>query len=72
MATSGLEMAQSSQRLYWDRDEVDRRLAGIMKAIHNQCVTYGTRPDGTVSYINGANIGGFVKVADAMMAQGVI
>ena len=72
VATSGLEMTQSSQRMYWDRDEVDRRLAGIMKAIHTQCVKYGTRPDGSVSYINGANIGGFVKVADAMMAQGVI
>jgi glutamate dehydrogenase (NADP+) len=72
VATSGLEMAQSSQRLYWDRDEVDRRLAGIMKAIHSQCVKYGTREDGSVSYIDGANVGGFVKVADAMLAQGVI
>jgi glutamate dehydrogenase (NADP+) len=72
VATSGLEMSQASQRLYWDRDEVDRRLAGIMKAIHAQCVKYGTRDDGSVSYISGANIGGFVKVADAMMAQGVI
>ena len=72
VATSGLEMSQASQRLYWSREEVDQRLAGIMKAIHEQCVKYGTRPDGSVSYINGANIAGFVKVADAMMAQGVI
>lgn len=72
VATSGLEMSQAAQRLYWTRDEVDQRLAGIMKAIHEQCVKYGTRPDGSVSYINGANIAGFVKVADAMMAQGVI
>ena len=72
VATSGLEMSQASQRIYWDRDEVDRHLAGIMKAIHSQCVKYGTRPDGSVSYISGANIGGFVKVAEAMLAQGVI
>ena len=72
VATSGLEMAQSSQRLYWTREEVDQRLHGIMKNIHNACVKYGTRPDGTVSYIDGANIAGFVKVADAMLAQGVI
>ena len=72
VATSGLEMAQSSQRLYWTREEVDQRLHGIMKNIHNACVQYGTRPDGTVSYIDGANIAGFVKVADAMLAQGVI
>jgi len=72
VATSGLEMAQSSQRLYWTREEVDQRLHGIVKNIHNACVQYGSRPDGTVSYIDGANIAGFVKVADAMLAQGVI
>ena len=72
VATSGLEMSQAAQRLYWSREEVDQRLAGIMKSIHDACVQYGTRPDGSVSYINGANIAGFVKVADAMMAQGVI
>jgi len=72
VATSGLEMSQASGRMYWTREEVDQRLAGIMKAIHTQCVQYGTRADGSVSYINGANIAGFVKVADAMLAQGVI
>ena len=72
VSTSGLEMSQSAQRLYWSREEVDQRLAGIMKSIHAACVQYGTRPDGSVSYINGANIAGFVKVADAMLAQGVI
>jgi len=72
VATSGLEMSQASGRLYWTREEVDQRLACIMTAIHTQCVQYGTRPDGSVSYINGANIAGFVKVADAMLAQGVI
>ena len=72
VATSGLEMSQSAQRLYWDRDEVDRRLNGIMRNIHAACVRFGERPDGTISYINGANIAGFVKVADAMLGQGVI
>ena len=72
VATSGLEMSQNAIRLSWTREEVDQRLNGIMKAIHEQCVKYGTRPDGTVSYITGAHVAGFVKVADAMLAQGVI
>ena len=72
VATSGLEMSQNAIRLSWTREEVDQKLNGIMKAIHEQCVKYGTRPDGTVSYITGANVAGFVKVADAMLAQGVI
>ena len=72
VATSGLEMSQNAIRLSWTREEVDRHLNEIMKNIHNACVKYGTRPDGTVSYISGAHIAGFVKVADAMLAQGVI
>jgi glutamate dehydrogenase (NADP+) len=71
VATSGLEMSQNSLRLSWPREEVDQRLNGIMKAIHAQCVKYGS--DGKfVNYINGANIAGFVKVADAMLDQGVV
>jgi glutamate dehydrogenase (NADP+) len=72
VATSGLEMAQNAMRLSWNREEVDQRLHEIMTNIHNACVTYGKRADGSVSYIDGANIAGFVKVADAMQAQGVI
>jgi glutamate dehydrogenase (NADP+) len=71
VATSGLEMVQSSQRLYWSRDEVDARLSGIMTNIHENCVRYGEQEGGFVNYVNGANTAGFVKVADAMMAQGV-
>lgn len=72
VATSGLEMTQNSMRLSWTREEVDARLFDIMKGIHDACVKYGTRADGTVNYVDGANIAGFVKVADAMLAQGVI
>jgi glutamate dehydrogenase (NADP+) len=71
VATSGLEMSQNSLRLSWTREEVDQRLNGIMKAIHAQCVQYGKEGD-YVNYINGANIAGFVKVADAMIDQGVV
>ncbi|MDP2170501.1 MAG: NADP-specific glutamate dehydrogenase [Rhodocyclaceae bacterium] len=71
VATSGLEMVQSSQRLYWSRDEVDARLSGIMTNIHQNCVRYGEQEGGFVNYVNGANTAGFVKVADAMLAQGV-
>jgi len=71
VATSGLEMSQNSLRLSWTREEVDGRLQGIMKAIHAQCVQYGTEGK-YVNYINGANIAGFVKVADAMLDQGVV
>jgi len=72
VAVSGLEMSQNAARLSWTREEVDSRLQGIMHAIHRSCVQYGKGKDGHVSYVNGANIAGFVKVADAMLAQGVI
>lgn len=72
VATSGLEMSQNAMRMSWTREEVDARLLQIMKGIHGACVRHGKRPDGSVSYINGANIAGFVKIADAMLAQGVI
>ena len=72
VATSGLEMSQNAMRLSWTRDEVDARLFEIMRGIHTACVCYGKRADGSVSYIDGANVAGFVKVADAMLAQGVV
>jgi glutamate dehydrogenase (NADP+) len=72
VATSGLEMSQNSLRLSWTRDEVDQRLFGIMQSIHTQCVKYGKRDDGSIDYVKGANIGGFVKVADAMLDQGLV
>ncbi|GAB3650208.1 NADP-specific glutamate dehydrogenase [Ramlibacter alkalitolerans] len=72
VATSGLEMSQNAMRLSWPREEVDARLLGIMKAIHEACVRHGRREDGSVSYVDGANVAGFVKVADAMLAQGVV
>jgi glutamate dehydrogenase (NADP+) len=71
VATSGLEMSQNSMRLSWTRDEVDARLHTIMKSIHQTCVTYGKEGD-FINYVKGANIGGFVKVADAMVDQGVV
>jgi glutamate dehydrogenase (NADP+) len=72
VATSGLEMSQNAMRLSWPREEVDARLLGIMRSIHAACVQHGQRPDGSISYVDGANVAGFVKVADAMLAQGVI
>ena len=72
VATSGLEMSQNAARLSWPREEVDARLLQIMRGIHAACLHYGKRSDGTVSYVDGANIAGFVKVADAMLAQGVV
>ncbi|MAZ96227.1 NADP-specific glutamate dehydrogenase [Schleiferiaceae bacterium] len=72
VATSGLEMSQNSLRMNWSRDEVDGHLRRIMKDIHSACVEFGTRKDGTVDYVGGANIAGFVKVADAMLDQGVV
>ncbi|MDP2237665.1 MAG: NADP-specific glutamate dehydrogenase [Bacteroidales bacterium] len=72
VSTSGLEMSQNSLRLSWTREEVDSRLHQIMKDIHQTCVKFGTQPDGTINYVIGANIGGFVKVADAMLAQGLV
>ncbi|ATD39562.1 NADP-specific glutamate dehydrogenase [Aeromonas salmonicida] len=71
VATSGLEMSQNAQRLSWTREEVDARLKGIMTSIHATCVRYGEEEQGHVNYESGANIAGFVKVADAMLAQGV-
>ena len=72
VATSGLEMSQNSLRLAWTREEVDARLLGIMRSIHASCAQYGKRPDGSIDYLKGANIAGFVKVADAMLDQGVV
>ncbi|AWM13520.1 NADP-specific glutamate dehydrogenase [Flavobacterium sediminis] len=72
VATSGLEMSQNSLRLSWTREEVDERLKAIMADIHDACVKYGKQEDGFVDYVKGANIAGFVKVADAMLAQGVV
>ncbi len=72
VATSGLEMSQNSLRISWTREEVDERLKGIMEDIHDSCIEYGKEKDGYCNYVKGANIAGFVKVADAMLAQGVI
>ena len=72
VATSGLEMCQNSMRLSWTPEEVDARLHAIMRNIHAVCVEYGTQPDGYVNYVVGANIGGFMKVANAMLAQGCV
>ncbi|MCD8071987.1 MAG: NADP-specific glutamate dehydrogenase [Alistipes sp.] len=72
VAVSGLEMTQNSIRLGWTREEVDQKLQSIMSNIHDTCVKYGTRPDGTVNYVDGANIGGFIKVANAMLAEGIV
>ncbi len=72
VAVSGLEMTQNSMRLNWTREEVDAKLQQIMNNIHQSCIQYGTQSDGYVDYVKGANIAGFVKVADAMLAQGVV
>ncbi|MFW6370441.1 MAG: Glu/Leu/Phe/Val dehydrogenase dimerization domain-containing protein, partial [Bacteroidota bacterium] len=72
VAVSGLEMTQNSMRLPWTREEVDDRLKTIMKNIHETCVKYGKESDDFVNYVNGANIGGFVKVANAMISQGIV
>ena len=72
VATSGLEMTQNSIRLKWTPEEVDANLHRIMNDIHEACVRYGTDPDGYINYVKGANIAGFIKVADAMMAQGLV
>jgi glutamate dehydrogenase (NADP+) len=71
VAVSGLEMSQNSLRLSWSREEVDQRLQDIMRGIHDKCVEFGRCEDGTVDYVRGANIAGFVKVAEAMLAHGV-
>lgn len=72
VATSGLEMSQNSLRLSWSREEVDQRLHGIMVSIHEACVKYGKNEDGSIDYVKGANIAGFVKVADSMIDQGIV
>jgi glutamate dehydrogenase (NADP+) len=72
VATSGLEMAQNSMKINWSRAEVDDRLHHIMTNIHESCVRYGTNDDGYVDYVRGANIAGFLKVANSMVDQGLI
>ena len=72
VAVSGLEMSQNSERLHWSREEVDQKLKDIMFDIHSNCVKYGTDADGYVNYVKGANVAGFLKVARAMMAQGIV
>ena len=72
VSVSGLEMSQNSERLSWSSEEVDAKLLWIMENIHENCVKYGTEPDGYVNYVKGANVAGFMKVAKAMMAQGLV
>jgi len=72
VATSGLEMSQNAMRQFWSRDEVDQRLRAIMFDIHESCLRYGRRDDLTISYVTGANVAGFVKVADAIIQQGAL
>jgi glutamate dehydrogenase (NADP+) len=72
VATSGLEMTQNAEHISWSGKEVDEKLHFIMKSIHEQCVKFGTQPDGSVDYVKGANIAGFMKVAQAMLEQGTI
>lgn len=72
VAVSGLEMSQNAMRHSWERDKVDEKLKGIMKSIHKQCEKYGRVDSGFINYVDGANIAGFVKVADAMLAQGLV
>ena len=72
VATSGLEMTQNAMHISWKANEVDQRLHSIMSSIHEACVKYGTQPDGYINYVKGANIAGFMKVAEAMLAQGAI
>jgi glutamate dehydrogenase (NADP+) len=72
VATSGLEMSQNSMKLNWVREEVDARLLQIMKNIHEACVKYGTEKDGYINYVKGANVAGFMKVANAMLDQGLV
>ncbi len=72
VATSGLEMSQNSLRFNWTREEVDQKLHGIMVSIHEACVKYGKKEDGSIDYVKGANIAGFVKVADSMIDQGIV
>ena len=71
VATSGLEMTQNAAHISWSAKEVDDKLHFIMESIHEACVKYGTQPDGKIDYVKGANIAGFMKVAQAMLEQGV-
>ena len=71
VATSGLEMSQNAMHLQWSAEEVDQKLHTIMSDIHAQCLQYGVEPDGYINYMKGANIAGFMKVAHAMMGEGV-
>ena len=72
VATSGLEMTQNAMHIYWSAEEVDERLHAIMKDVHEQCLAYGKQADGYINYVRGANIAGFMKVANAMIGQGII
>jgi glutamate dehydrogenase (NADP+) len=72
VATSGLEMTQNAMHLSWSAAEVDSKLHYIMESIHAACVKYGTQPDGYINYVKGANIAGFMKVAQAMLEQGIV
>ena len=72
VAVSGLEQSQNAMRIRWSREEVDTRLQGIMKSIHEQCVVYGSNDDGWVDYVQGANVGGFVKVANSLLGYGIV
>jgi glutamate dehydrogenase (NADP+) len=72
VAVSGLEQSQNALRLSWSREEVDSKLKTIMSEIHAKCVRYGARENGYVDYVAGANIGGFIKIADAMLAYGAV
>lgn len=72
VSVSGLEMTQNSERLSWSAEEVDKKLKWIMSNIHHECVKYGKQEDGYINYVKGANVAGFMKVAKAMMAQGII
>lgn len=72
VSVSGLEMTQNAMKLSWSSEEVDEKLKSIMQSIHEQCVKYGKQDDGYVNYVKGANVAGFMKVAKAMMAQGIL
>lgn len=72
VATSGLEMTQNASHISWSAEEVDAKLHYIMKSIHEQCVRYGTQPDGAIDYVKGANVAGFMKVATAMLEKGIV
>jgi len=72
VAVSGLEMSQNSSFENWSREQVDNRLQNIMKNIHSQCQEYGSNSSGRINYVKGANIAGFIKVADSMLDQGIV